>query len=264
MSNWPITSATRCETLGVSSGEGTSVTSGSGTKGSWATVGTAGFDYNGIVIQIAGGTNATDRFRFDVAINPGANKIIVPDLYFELSSGVQAIIDVPLAIAVKAGATIEVRAQAASGSRALNVAVTGYAGGFPLDPGHSCAVSCTDFTGTDPTNTITLAGTSPTAWAEICASIPGDISALYMSLTDVGGSVSARAHVLIDIAIGASGSERTILSPFFQYGASSLNGLQPFGPMPLHLPQGTRLAARATANGSPANPLAVSFMGLAA
>src|ERR1700722_1060482 len=61
----PIAASTRYETLGAATGVGTPVTSGStaNTFGSTITLGTASFDYDGIIITAGSTGNSISLFR---------------------------------------------------------------------------------------------------------------------------------------------------------------------------------------------------------
>jgi hypothetical protein len=80
-------------------------------------------------------------------------------------------------------------------------------------------------------------------WTQIISSTAAasDVLGLYVSLIGVGGTDTA---TLIDVGIGASGSEVAVIENLAVGGAGNpLNALQ--YSIPLAIPQGTRIAARA-------------------
>jgi hypothetical protein len=87
------------------------------------------------------------------------------------------------------------------------------------------------------------------AWVQLTASSAHNYAALMIAVgPDARSSNAAAATWLIDIGIGASGSEQVLLQQLSCIGNSTANyGPYPalFGPFPCNIPAGTRIAVRA-------------------
>lgn len=269
MSNFPISSAVRTETIGLGTGTGTAVTASASadTKGSYATIGTAGFEYSGFVLSmltsgLAGGT----KFRLDIAVNTGgSDTIIVGDYYFESSNTVVSVtpLNIYLPVRIPSGATVKARVQASSGNRSVVVSLIGVAYDFPGFGGKSRIVSCTDFAATLPTNTVTQTGTSYTAWTEIRSSLPARITALWLTFSQGGDATRTSSDFIVDIGVGAAGSE-VVIGSILGTQSGGIFSLSPAF-LPCDIPAGKRLAFRIQcAAAGAADAFGVCAMGLAA
>lgn len=248
MSNWPITAATRYETQGVSSGIGVTVTSGASAnqKGSYALIGsTTGFAYDGFILQVTG--VSTIRGRLDIASNIAADEIIVQDLFFDNASGIaNEGFKIPIPVAVPSGAQLKARLQANVGSATCRVSIIGYTGSAELPKGYRALLSATDFTNTDPANSVTPSGTTLSAWGTVAASSQARFAGLYFSAA-TGGTTSGRTATALtyNIGIGASGSEIILISSIAsQFTTNGPSGAEvgPRGPFKCDIPSGKRLA----------------------
>lgn len=263
MSNWPLTPATRFEYLGAGTGIGTLLTSGgANTKGSFATIGTTAFAWSSFVLSInLPGNNS--RFRIDIAVNSGgSDQIIVEDLFIE--SGVSTVqpFVFTIPVAVPAGAVVKARIQADAASRTLGVVVCGYAADFSGAPGASRLISLTDWTNTLPTNSVTQTGTSFSAWAQIMASTPRRVSALFIAPTAYGDTTRTASEFLVEIGKGGAGAEVPIGAFIYRQGAGGMVGLN--SSFPCDLPAASRLAFRVQCAAAAADSLGISASGLAA
>ena len=268
MTNWPINAAVRAETIGLSTGTGTSVTSGpADTKGSYATIGTTGFQYGGLVLSLlASGLGGARKFRLDIAINTGgSDTIIVEDYYFEGSNTAIAVapLNIHLRVCIPSGATVKARVQSNQSTQTIAVALIGVAYDFPGPVGKSRVVSCTDFTNTLPTNTVTQAGNSYTAWTEIRSSLPARVSALWLTFSNGGDSSRTASDFIVDIGVGAAGSEVVIGSILGTQSGGLFSLIPAF--LPCDIPAGSRLAFRIQcAVAGAADAFGVCAIGLAA
>jgi hypothetical protein len=264
-----LVSSTRYETQGISGGVGATVTSGAAnTKGSFSTLGTTGFEYDGVHLTITGLPGAgTGRFRIDVSSNTGgSDQLIVEDLYFDASPADLYTVDqksILVPVAVPAGAVLKARAQATAASLALSVGILGFQGDAKATKGFRALKSATDWTNTDPTNALTLSGTTLTGWTQIMAATPVRLAGLYLELDSLGNTGQANAHATFEIGIGASGSEHsTGIVVARQLFASGLVGCH--GPYPCDVAAGTRLAVRAQCDAANTDSYGVVLNGLAA
>lgn len=263
MSNWPLVAATRYETLGAGTGTGTTVTSGAAdTKGSYATIGTAGFAYSGIILSLANIATST-RYRLDIAVNTGgADDIIVEDFYLDNFTTESNAVTLSFPVSVPSGASVKVRWQGNQATKTAVAVIVGIAKDFPGTVG-SRVVSCTDFTNTLPSNTVALNGTTFTAWTTIRASTPKRISQLYLSHSMGGDTTRTTSNILVEIGIGAAAAEVAL----FQFLGRNFTVSTPnviFGPVPCDIPVGKRLAFRAQCSAAAADTYGVSAAGLAA
>jgi hypothetical protein len=268
MSNWPITVARRTETLGTGSGTGTTVTAGSANvKGSYATIGTANFQYSGFILNLSRPSSGT-QYRIDIAINTGgSDQIIAEDVWFESVSsspaGGCAILDFP--VAIPAGATVKARCQSVTASATIAVALVGYTGDAALSPGHKAVRSCTDWTNTAPSNSVTETNTSFTAWTTICSSLPARISYLWLAPTAAGDSTRTSTAFLAEFGIGSAGAEVAIGQAALAQSTAVVGGAIPsFIALPCDIQAGKRLAFRVQCAGSAADAISFAAMGLAA
>lgn len=263
MSNWPIIAGVRSETVGAGTGQGTAVTANASanTKGSYATLGTMNLKAALLMLSVSNGNAAVNTYRIDIAINTGgSDTIIVPDLFWDTTSGGSA--EFLLRVAIPAGASIKVRCQAAAGGNVMHATITGFNKDARGEHGHAQAVSCTDFTNTLPTNTVSLNGTTQTAWTTICASTPSRVSELLLSPSVGGDTTRSSSNLLFEIGIGAAGSEISLSKFASRQSTSNIVG----GPwqMPCDIPAGTRLAFRAQAASATTDTVGMSALGITA
>ena len=266
MSNLSLVMGSRIETQGAGTGVGTSVTASASTntKGSWTQIGSAiGFDYNEIFLSVALGSTVVGRVRLDIGVetSAGSQQIVAADLFCDFST-VASHADFVLPVNIKKGSTIWARCQSNTASVVLSVLVNGVQGQGRLMRGYRGVASCTDWTNTDPTNTVTLNGTSFTAWAQIQATTAQRIGGLIAAIDGKGATLTA-ANVLFQVGWGSSGNERAL----FQFAvrmAGAINVPPAIGPIPCDLASGTRLAFRAQASAADTNVLGLVLMGLIA
>jgi hypothetical protein len=265
-----LVSSTRYETQGISGGVGATVTAPAtaNTKGSFSTLGTTGFEYDGFHLTITGLPGAgTGRFRIDVSSNTGgSDQLIVEDLYFDASpAGIYAAdqksILVP--VAVPAGAVLKARAQATAASLALSVGILGFQGDAKATKGFRALKSATDWTNTDPTNALTLSGTTLTGWTQIMAATPVRLAGLYLELDSLG-SAGTTSHATFEIGIGASGSEHSTGIVVARQLVSGGALVTCHGPYPCDIAAGTRLTVRAQCDAANTNSYGIVLNGLAA
>lgn len=258
----PLIASARYETLGAGTGTGTTVTAGgsNNTKGNYATLGTTSFQYDGIELTFSSFSSA-NRYRIDIAINTTADTIIIPDLFVDCTTnGSSTSTSVFIPISVPTGAAVKARCQSNSASATVNILATGYQTDSKGMRGFARCVSCTDWTNTDPTGSVTLTSTTLTGWAQVQASTTARIAALYAAIDARGVAMTGSVDLLFDIGWGSAGNERQ-LARFLMRSASAHQ--QIFGPFPCDFPSGTRLAFRAQASTTDTNTLSMALFGLA-
>ena len=265
-----LVSSTRYETQGISGGVGTTLTAGAtaNTKGSFAILGTTGFEYDGFHLYITGFTGGgTSRYRVDIAVNTGgSDQVIVEDVYFDPSPAATYYADqksVLIPVNVPRGAVVKARCQSTGTSVTVAASVLGFQGDAKATKGFRALKSATDWTNTDPTNSLTLNGTTLTGWVQIMASTPVRFAGLYLTLDSLGSTSLTTAHATFEIGIGASGSEHTT-GIVIARQLSALNVINMHGPYPCDIAAGTRLAVRAQCDAADTNSYGVVLNGLAA
>lgn len=246
MSNWSISAGTCTETIGAGTGAGTTVTSSSSpnTKGSYATIGTAGFQYSSFLLCI--GNNSASRYRIDIAINTGgSDQIVVQDLYLDCTSSSSiAGNNYQIPVKIPSGASVKARCQAVVfGGQTLSILIVGFAQDFPGMPGFSGLLTGTDFTDTDPANAVTQTGQTFTAWTTIAASTASRASGLLIYPSSAGDTSRTVSRVLIQIAKGGAGAEVTVAS-FLSGQISTAIAPAVAGVFVADIPAGSRLSFR--------------------
>jgi hypothetical protein len=265
MTNWPLNTASRYETIGATGGppvnEGTICTTGAAnTKGSYATMGTTTFQADGFFLTLLN-TGTADRFRVDIAINTGgSDTIIVEDFWCE-NNGIAFHVHNWIPVRVPSGAAVKIRAQALGASRTLGALATMYSD--PSRVGGSKIRSATDFTNTLPTNTLTLTGTTQTAWSEVCASTAARFCRLWAMPTNAGDATRTADRFIIDVGMGAAASE-VVLGQFYMSSSTTALRVNSAIEFPCDIPAGKRLAFRVTCLNANTDSMSMACMGLVA
>lgn len=251
------------QVLGAGTGTGTTCTAGSSNaKGTYATLGTLSQPVGAITVGLLPGTSAR-RFKIDIAINTGgADSIIVANAYTESGgSGGNFFSSYYFPVALPSGAIVKFRCSCTTNSGVATALVTAYPSTGGRFKGRSKVVSLTDFTNGDPTNTVTLNGTTQTAWAAIAASTSARVSRLWL-VPATGGDVSrTSAAILVDIGTGGSGSEVTKAQ--FLVSQNTLATVPVPNVLDMDIPASTRLSFRAQAASATADTFGMVALGLA-
>ena len=85
------------------------------------------------------------------------------------------------------------------------------------------------------------------AWVELISAVPSNIRALTFSIDQANDVARTACTWLFDLGIGAAGSEQVIV-PNIQLATDATSSMvtpNTFGPIPVGIPSGVRLAARA-------------------
>jgi len=242
----------RGEVTGASSGTTITANASANTKGSWTALGSAtSFAYEGITIYLTQNNAAAD-YMIDIGIDDGSgnNFVIVPDLHFaafKQANEHNLALNIP--VHVPAGALIEARVAASTGSSTLRCHVVGHGanpGGFP---GYSRAVAL--FTpGTSRGVAVDPGGTANTkgSWAELQASTAVDVAAVFGVVGfNNDAARAATASLLYDIGLGSAGNEFVLVPNLPVWWSTSYDGPNDvfFQPVACSIPLGSRVAARA-------------------
>lgn len=235
---------------------GTTVTgsASSNTKGSFTELtASSAIDADGFIVIANNPTVAADHM-FDIAVgSAGSETVIVSNLAVELYfSGGSIAVTVPIKIA--AGSRISARLQGSSGSATLDISVVLYKGGVGDFLACMAATTYGADTSTSTGTAITYAGSANTkgSWVELSSSTTGRTKALLLLMGLRGGAVfSPNFYSLLDVGVGSAGSETVIIPDISLVGDNSTDRWWPntlF--IPVDIPAGTRLAARAQHSGN--------------
>jgi hypothetical protein len=264
----PLAASARYETQGLSSGMGTSVTASgtANTKGSYIALGGAtGFEYDGFYVAITGNSGGgTVRYLTDIAADNTAQEVVAANLFFDPQAAESYTADrqfIYIPVKVKKGATLYARCQSSVGGGTLSVSTLGYAGDGRMLAGFSKQICATDLTGSDPTNTITLNGSTLTGWTQVMASTPNRLAALMLRLDDLGVGLGTM-NAMFELGMGTSGNEVSLGIKFATQLATG--GFGPGGTdwFPCNIPAGKRLVARAQCQTTDTNSVGVFLYGL--
>lgn len=227
------------------------------TKGSWVqlTAATA-FDADGFWLNIKGSQRGSSvsnsKALIDIGIGgAGSEQVIISNFLHYICSGTPFWCgSVFFPISIPAGTRVAARAQAgtlASGAVNIPLSITPFALGLEGSEGMG---GCTGYganTGTSGGVTVTSSASSNTmgSWSEVTSSTTNDAAAVVVCLA--GGTVITPSFdMLIDIGIGASGSEQIVIPKLAitEYNTNFQPNPPLHGPFFLQIPAGTRLAAR--------------------
>lgn len=253
------TYSARHESCGEATGtsSGTVLTSGSlNAKGSWATLraGTS-FAYEAITVFVTN-PNQGGSYLVDIGIDDGSGNVfvLVADIKIAAWGGAQfeQNTDFYFPVHVPAGANIVARCNFVSGANTVTCVVVGHSVGVGGAPGYSRAVALNAFTssrgvGIDPG---TFANTKG-SWTQMNASTSVDVIAIAgICGTNNDTARAAAATMLLDIGIGAGGSEQVVIPDILMCWGPTWDGPANvfFQPIACLIPSGSRVAARAQAS----------------
>lgn len=248
-SNWPKNHGYRYEDIGFGVGVGTAVTAAGDTtsKGTWVSIGTTGFDWNGFLLSL----NAITAVRHRIDVGIGADKgLVVEDLFIDSGNAIVPY-SLYVPVAIPSGSEIFLRNWSSTLSAIVHAGLSGYGQGFCAPPSVSSLRNITDMTNTLATNVATTNGTTPSAYAEINDSIPYDISRLIIMPSKNADTTRTAVSILVEVAIGAAASEIIVCSFILGQTTGTLLG-SGFFDVPVALLAGTRLSFRITCSGATA------------
>lgn len=230
----------------TTNGVGTSVAEGNGAKGSWVQlIASTPKHGHGLLVSCSlGGTGGPHAF--DIGIGAaGSEVVIIADLISlaVLTNGGMHTAYFPLSL--PAGTRIAARARASAASNNI----------FPLV--HVVSGALAGLSSFGRCTTYGVSGVTPTApangsgWTQVVASTANQISALVLGL-----ALSSSKVGLMDLAVGAAASEQMFLESIAVVGDTTPHYI---GPLPVNIPAGSRISARAwaTAGGGSSQKLAL-------
>ena len=211
-------------------------------KGSYTQL-IASVPYDLSYVMVSIGAQSVTNGCCDIAVGAsGSEEVIISNLVIPINNGyVTNIYSFPLSI--PAGSRVAARAQAVNGNAGSSrVSLVGFGGAYSQWEG-AAGVDAIGF------NTSTSLGTAvtPSATANIKGSyiqLTAATNRDYIGIFGVqgGGSSGFSDWYMMDIAVGASGSELAIVPNF--WGSSYYYAASPILFLPIPIPAGTRIAAR--------------------
>jgi hypothetical protein len=256
---WPIPASTAVLPLFTPSGtNGVTLTSAASAnaKGGWTTL-TSGVGYTirtlQVVLSLASG-NGRD-YLVDIGTGASGSEVVLISnlLYTPGSDDVAYSYQLPCHI--PENTRIAARVQCSTANSSLQIAAYGFTASFL--PGlstvttHGANTSTSGGVSIDPGATVDVKG----SYAEIVNSTPRHIKALVVAIGNArNNNQVAQYRCFVDIAMGSAGAEVDFISNlFFQVDVNSDARLpNVFGPYPVNIPPGTRLAARGQCSGNDA------------
>jgi len=244
------------ETAGAATGTstGTTVTASgtANTKGSYAQlVASTARESAWLMVMLAGPGAAIDNL-IDIAVGAAASEVVIASNLY--SGGGDGTANqgsyYMLPISVPVATRIAARSQSSTVSNALEVALLLGSGSWKHTPPFgrltTYGADTADSGGTqvDPGATAHTKG----AYAQLVASSTNPVKALTLAIGNKLNSVRTNAVWLVDVAIGAAGSEQVIVSNIMLdcNASNDLVAPQVMGPIPVpEIPAGTRIAVRA-------------------
>lgn len=251
-----------------------SVTSGgsANTKGSWTEiVASTSVDTVCMTMNTTAsiGSNGVDtRCLVDIGIGAaGAETVVIPNIAVGNKSSSAAGWMFP--IFIPKGTRVAFRSQHAQASTANTFR---FRFGKVTPQGVMPAPYCVNIganTATSSGVVSTWGGATHTkgSWVELTSAVPERLSGLQVCLDYNGTTAGANASALVDIAVGAAGSETVVVSNLF-YVSTTSELLDHFGGglayIPVEIPAGERLAARHQASSNLVSTVAVTLIGIPA
>lgn len=258
----------------TASSEGTGINgaSTSYTKGTFQQlIASTTTDSTWIMLSTGSQISAGSAFAFDIAVGgSGSEVVVIANLL--CSSAEQTGVRHLLPLAIPAGTRISARMSSDAGSDSLPIGVTVFSDTF-ASAGTGGPIDTYGFISTTNYGTAVNPGATPNtkgAYSQITASTTADLAGLSLFLDAQGTTTGSTGSItwLVDIAVGASGSEVVVLPNLFVLGASGVGFSTIYAPqvpyLPLQIPAASRISMRAactTAN-SPDRILGVTLYGV--
>lgn len=215
----------------------------------------------GLIVNITAGSVTRSDNLIDIAFGAAASEtVVVRNLLHSRgqdggSTAGDSVNRYFLPIHVPAGTRISARTQCSTASGTVSLIVTVVSGAFitpspfgtVIDLGSNTADS--GGTSVDPGSSANTKG----AYSELVASTSRPIYQLYVAFAIQLTAAATARHHLVDIAVGGAASE-VVVVPDIQSSIDARDNLRStvFGPIPVNIPAGSRIAARAQSTTSSA------------
>lgn len=221
------------------------------TKGAWLQlVSATAFDAHGIIVQLRASSQSSRTYLADIGVGgSGSETVKIPNL-FVTHGGSSHTAYYHFPIFIPAGTRLSGRYQVNSlTSPSCRTSVILYQASGPCPT--LSRVRAYGATTADSGGIAVTSGASNVegSWTQITASTDIDVKAFIVATSHSGGdySLSASLHNG-DIGIGASSSEKAILTNLSQSAVNNFFFPITFGTFPYAIPAGTRLSARSVSD----------------
>jgi hypothetical protein len=254
MADWRVSKGSKYHGGGAvtASSTGTSVSDNTtvNTKGNWAQIiASTEVEGSGLIVSLSQATQSGDSL-IDIAIGAGGSEVvIVENLLFSIVTGSAGGQLYYIPIKIPRGSRISARKQNSVGGttrgEVLALVVGSQIGSEqPFSRVTTYGADTTDSGGkeVDPgavAHTKTI--------VEVAASTTNRIKSLVMAFGQKGSSSLSTATWLVEVMIGAGGSEKVLIPEFALNATATKDTLVPMvvGPLPVDIPAGTRVSIRA-------------------
>jgi hypothetical protein len=255
MADWGfVEGVQRMDTYGEAAGSsaGTAITSPGASlnsKGAYTELASSTpFEAAGLIITGSFSASGAVSILVDIAIGAaGSEQVIIPNMHvFRAGSANTAITPAFFPIAIPAGSRISARFQHNSNNAPalhLSVVLLGATVNYPILGGQVATYGADTSTSkgavVDPGGSANTKG----SYTEITSAT--SIKSNWLVLSAIPDSAILTSTWLLDLAVGAVGSEQVILPDLHLFGSAGIGLEQMRFFLPIALPSGVRLAARA-------------------
>lgn len=262
MADFPVGGYSFSEAGGVdaAASTGTTVTSGSGSKGSWVElIASTAESSTLLLIAFQFNSGAIRDFIFDVGIGSvGNEEIIVSDMQNQLKAGFNNATYYHIPINIAKSTRVSVRIQTNSSSDVADFVAYFFRSTFQSNTGYAkttaYGLSGADGTSVDPGGSANTKG----SWIELEASTSDQINAFTITIASNTNSTQSDAQFLFDVAVGSSGNEVAILENLF-FGSSGFESNRPNIYIEQKINKGSRISIRMQSSITDANDRIQSF-----
>jgi hypothetical protein len=202
--------------------------------------------YSGFLLQILR-NQSLGRYLIDLSWDSAAANIFVANISVQSSIASALGMALYIPMEVPNGATIYARSQSSvASSLPMALAITGMSGGSGYTRCQTIGVQTNPTGGTS----VIATGGAEGDWTPLAPVTAQPVQAVILLMGNQATTTeSAAQRTFWDIGIGAIGSERAILSNIVQAANVTSDMMLPqyLGPIPLHIPAGATISARAAA-----------------
>lgn len=226
------------------------------TKTAWVEfITSTSIDADGVWVSAMNGNSPNHSYLLDVAIGAAGSEIVIASNV--LIAQLQNVpISIFLPFEIPAGSRISARAQGTNVPTAVWPRFTLSAGGMLATPPGGRLLTFGAVTATTRGTALTGNNGSFGSWAELTASTTADVVALWVLVGNNGNSAPVVGNItelLVDVGVGAAGSEVSVLGPIPIVTTTAgimLHAISTW--FPCSIPAGSRIAARYWSNNTDA------------
>ncbi len=250
--------STRLATLGALSASsiGTAVAShaSDNTKGAWVEF-SASTPFDAVGVLMFFSLPGPAGRLIDLGVGGAGSEVVVVENILRTVGGTFSADHIFLPIAIPQGSRLALRQQSTTGSHVSEVTLMLVAGNFAHSSGfhrattYGAATADSGGVSVDPGGTINTKG----AYSEIAAATARAAKSVLLLIGNWANTAMSNAAWLIDIAVGAAGSEVVVAADVFVTSFTGSDSIVPGAILlPISIPAGARLAVRAQCNSNDA------------